>query len=410
MDVTRRRSLSTRVDPPHELWTRAASPSQLDGKSAATTIGCADVLDDPASLREQLRCQARQLANYFGTRQQQLDHREAELNARLAELDNEERRARLNCSEREAVLDSRETQLAKRERSLSDHSSRIAATEAYLEATRQDLNHREERLLDLVIQLDEREQQLVRQNDALAAAAATGEHQRSEIDREREAAFVAIELDRQAIAEQRAELEIAAARARADADRERSANSGAIERRTALSADHLAGWEINLIEAEARLAARERALEPRRLRLAARLKLARRRLNEKHQRLQRQLERHWRDCNRQRTTIRERYAELEALRDTVSAEQTELLHLRLAVQQLSADLARSLPGDAWQQALAEAREAIGSNYRRREARLGEREAVLRQLHQEIEVAHQRLRLERRQLADQTEVPRGHDAA
>ncbi|MGD9645188.1 MAG: hypothetical protein AB7U73_05705 [Pirellulales bacterium] len=366
---------------------RTESISTGNVENEPLRIASDDPLDAPQSLRQQLRCQARQLANRFAAKQQRLDHREAELHVRLAELENAQRRERLIYCERETNAEAREAHLAERERELADRLSQVAASEAYLEAARRDLSHREDYLVDRANQLEELQHRLWNQNDALAAAAANLEQRRAVTTRQEQLAEQAI------VAERETTVTL-------PARREESSQLEPCEPSSVggLDADVLAAWEVNLVDAEARLAARERALEPRRLRLAARLRAARRRLHERHQRLHRQLQRQWRDCDRQRMAVRQRYAELESLREVVAREQAELLQVRLAIRQLSADLAGSLPGDAWQQALAEAREAITSHYRRREARLVERECSLKHLQQEIGIAHGQLSLERNRLA------------
>ena len=425
----RLRTLETRVDPPHELRTASSQspsesvspadlPSALPGGNAslAGTASPADTtdLDHPQALRQQLRCQARQMASHFAARQQRLDHREAELHVRIAELETSERQARLSANERLAELEIRETQLSERERELADRSSSIAAAEAHLEAARRDIKHREEFVADRTQRLDEQQQRLEAQNDALALAAARLEDRRAEIARQFDADRQSIFVQRQAATEQarrvlvglerrRATLEIEAARANWSANADRAPEAlGAAGRASGLAAEQLAAWEVNLVEAEARLAARERALEPRRLRLAARLRAARRRLRDRDGRAARQLQRQWQRCDQERKLIRRRGTELEELRTTIAAEYGELLKLRLAAERLLADVARSLPGDAWQQALAESREQIAQHYCHCEARLLERQKTLAQLQDEVAIAHRRLTLERQQHARQGE--------
>jgi hypothetical protein len=420
----RLRTLETRVDPPHELRT-ASSQSPPETTSATTSLlagteshGSAADLDKPEALRQQLRCQARQLAGHFAARQQRLDHREAELHVRLAELETDERQSRLSAIERLAELEMREAHLLERERELAGRLSSATAAEAHLEAARRDVRHREEIVADRWQRLDELQQRLDAQNEALAAAGARLEEQRTEVSRQFEVNRQAINVQRQAATEQvrrvltgleqrRVSFEIEAARARANwtaNTAEASDAYGAIGRANRLAAEQLAAWEVNLVEAEARLAARERALEPRRLRLAARLRAARRRLRDRAQSAGRQLQRQWQRCEQERKLIRRRAMELEELRTTIAAEHGDLLKLRLSTEGLLADLARSLPGDSWQQHLAETREQIAHHYRHREARLHNRQQALAQLQEEIALAHRRLALERRLHARQVGGP------
>lgn len=418
----RLRTLETRVDPPHELRTASSqSPAELkpevelpssgsSGTGSPTGIswsGSSEDLDDPRSLRQQLRCQARQLASHFAARQQRLDHREAELHVRLAEWETEERQARLAANERLAELEFREAQLADRERELADRSSGMAAAEAHLEAARRDIRHREEVLVDRTQRLDEQQQSLEAQNEALAAAGARLEERRAEIARQFEIDRQSIFVQRKAAAEQaervlvglerrRTALEIETARTHANRSVTSANAFDATDRGTRLAVEQLAAWEVNLVEAEARLAARERALEPRRLRLAARLRAARRRIRDRAERVGRQLQRQWQRCEQERNLVRERGSELEELRTAIAAEHGELLKLRLAAERLLADLARSLPGDSWQQALANTQALIANHYRRCEARLADRRVALVQLQQQVTLAHRQLTLDRQQ--------------
>jgi septal ring factor EnvC (AmiA/AmiB activator) len=99
---------------------------------------------------DQLEAQAGQLASYLQERQRDVDGREAQLNARVAQLENELRTARLwvrerdhEFSEREQVLQQRIADLEARLQALS--SSELTIDEAH-EHHRQELKQQEEQL------------------------------------------------------------------------------------------------------------------------------------------------------------------------------------------------------------------------------------------------------------------------
>lgn len=105
-------AVMTRVDAPHEA-------ANLARGSAADEPAPAVQLAPDESLSEQISLQAAQLAAHLRSRQQELDHREAELNSRIARLESDARAARLWIDQHETDLTSREADLACRERDLA---------------------------------------------------------------------------------------------------------------------------------------------------------------------------------------------------------------------------------------------------------------------------------------------------
>jgi hypothetical protein len=81
---------------------------------------------------EQLQRQAEQLAHFLRDRQGELDHREAQLNAEIAQLETDLRRERLCFSEREAELELRRQELDNREKEILERLERLAAADAAL--------------------------------------------------------------------------------------------------------------------------------------------------------------------------------------------------------------------------------------------------------------------------------------
>jgi hypothetical protein len=137
----------TRIDAAHtlngpesDLMPAAASDSGIDAKIDADIADSAEKVpvqvaeefpkDDIAS--EQLQRQAEQLAHFLRDRQGELDHREAQLNAEIAQLETELRKERLCFSEREAELELRRQELDNREKEILERLERLAAADAAL--------------------------------------------------------------------------------------------------------------------------------------------------------------------------------------------------------------------------------------------------------------------------------------
>jgi chromosome segregation ATPase len=103
------------------------------------------VPDGPSEAAQQLHVQADQLAAILRSRQRELDHREAELNARIALFDAESRSARLALSECEAEAAARDEVILIREQEVAQRLARLAAAEAAAQRhTNQEESHRAE--------------------------------------------------------------------------------------------------------------------------------------------------------------------------------------------------------------------------------------------------------------------------
>ena len=129
----------TRVDAPH-------AASNLARSSAAEKPAPMVQLPPDEPLSEQISLQAVQLAAHLRSRQQELDHREAELNSRTARLESDARTARLWIDQHETDLALSEAELACRERNLAARFEAITENEAELAAHLQELSARDERL------------------------------------------------------------------------------------------------------------------------------------------------------------------------------------------------------------------------------------------------------------------------
>ena len=113
-----RENRENRIDPPHQLANgREVQVEQRPPADAAD----AEMEVVSLAMVQQLRLQAQQLAKHLSGEQADLDRREAEFQARLAELEQRERNNRLwlkdrheELAEREAVYHTREKQFRER--------------------------------------------------------------------------------------------------------------------------------------------------------------------------------------------------------------------------------------------------------------------------------------------------------
>ena len=98
----------TRIDAAHPAGNIAVAPSLgeslfdggIDLEMLDRDEPAATARPDPDAINRQVEVQAMQLAEHLRGRQQELDHREAELNARAAKLESDSRSVRLWLEER----------------------------------------------------------------------------------------------------------------------------------------------------------------------------------------------------------------------------------------------------------------------------------------------------------------------
>ncbi len=155
----------TRIDPPHSAENAARFEEAAVAESAGLNSGAPESWDreelsspppDPEAISRQAQVQATQLAEHLRRRQQELDHREAELNAWAAQLERDTRAARLWLDERNAELDEtaqpaetivlQEDAIRRMAEALAERQRRLAESESELEAQREALQEFHEKL------------------------------------------------------------------------------------------------------------------------------------------------------------------------------------------------------------------------------------------------------------------------
>jgi hypothetical protein len=117
----------TRIDAPHAL--SAAGCGEGPAPSVVAAVHAEALAAVDASPVHLLHAQAAQLADHLRRRQKDLDHREAELNVRVAQLEGDARNARLSLSERKVELDQYEVEVSRDRAQLRACLARVAEVE-----------------------------------------------------------------------------------------------------------------------------------------------------------------------------------------------------------------------------------------------------------------------------------------
>lgn len=410
-----------RLDPPHPMdaGREAASPAVSRAETAPPGPPLAELLPH-------LQRQAEELAARLRARQQELDGREAALNARQAELDNEVRSARIWLDERRHELTEREASVEQERQALDRRRQELASAEdaqavaqhdeeKRLEARRQELDRREA----AVAQGAER---LAAERRAAQAAQEQLAHQRSEsekefavqrqqLERRREAclaparlALLGVERRRQAVecevAELRAQAERYARQCHQPTPDQRGREAALDQRAAGLAArqDELETAEATLEQSRSELAEWKARLLRREEQVAAQARVDRRRLADMQRRLESEIDARRDALAQQAEQLDHRRAALAQSREEVSRRHREALELRLAAEELQAQLAGVAAPAALARSLAHLRGRLADEHRRTAADLAERQAELETLRQELVCEHEKLRVRQQDLA------------
>lgn len=407
--------LGTRIDSAHVMQTESARAPQEDApqdESSPPGGALVPISDDVTAARQWLARQARQISAHLKRRQADLDRRESQLHRQLAELENERRTGRLWFAERQEEHNQRDEALAARERELTEQQTRLSAAEQYAEAaqqqTQQDQQAREQKLVALhgkleawAAQLFEREQAARAAHEEIDVARGRSEDQirctRQQEEQRRAASLElvrqtqhGIERRRQALTEiEQLHQEKLAAAETAAAQRRRE-----LELLAAQVDDRRRAVE----EAEALLAQGQADLERQRAKLLQRGGTAESvqpvaapaRPSEEDE----QLVAKRRYLVRLEEELESRREALEQLREDLSRAHRESLEMRLAAEELWAQLSGAAPPALLTQAMGEVRRKLADHYRLAEAELEERRKELSTLEQRL--ADQADRVKRRQ--------------
>lgn len=127
---SRRGKAATRVDAAHRVSAEVGEnivPMRPEVADPVVGAGAAEETSVATTIK-QVRTQAAQLATHLQRQQATVDHRESELNARLASMENEIRAARLWLNQRHDELAARSSQLDQRQCELEQREAALAVS------------------------------------------------------------------------------------------------------------------------------------------------------------------------------------------------------------------------------------------------------------------------------------------
>lgn len=336
-------SPATRVDPAHVMAGEQPAVREI----AESVFSSAGPAESTASVTaHQVRLQAAQLATQLQHQQAAVDHRESEINARLAAVENQIRSARLWLDERhadlaaqKAELDRRSRELETREAQAADSFSRARRSGRAKDGNREDLDARE-------AELDRRQQEL-----------------------EQMAASLAQRLERA----------------------ERNGDAGYNAERLNTFRQNLERAEILLSNQQAEWERKRRELDDQRARFAESMQIERRKFAVEQQRAGAEHERIAQELKRQGDELAARHAALERMQADVKRAQQEALEIRLATEELWSRLCGTMAPAALAQSLAQLRLKLAEEQRLERAELAAERAEVQSLTEQLAQQHARLR-------------------
>lgn len=380
----------TRIDAAHPI--RSKEPLELAGAPRELALIVAG--DIQSHVGEQIRTQASQLASHLRAKQQQIDHREAVLNARIAQLEREVRSSRLWCAEHEHVFVQREHELKQeiselqqetRAFSLSEVSAHSELDEhrAELRAREADLDAREHRLCAGQMQVAE-------EAESLRVAIERLRSERAKHEQRVTAAQQQLILREAQFTEQHRRLLSNLAR-----------HQQALECREQQLGQQreLHGIRTQQEVADA-LKEQQEAFEAESLRLEERAKQLHdeRELFEEHKReVERQLAKLRDKLSARQAMVDQRRASLEPMKQQVFELHRETIEMRMVAEQLWQHAAKGKPIAELTQSLGTLRAKLADEFRISHDELTEKEQQLRELADKLGDRQQQLKQQRAEL-------------
>jgi hypothetical protein len=335
-----------------------AAPQASSGWIEAPAVSSAD---------EQLQLQVEQLAARLSAQQEQIDRRESDLNAQLAQQEHDSRSARLWLRERQQELADRQAELAAREREIATRQEELARADREQAEARQRAKAEQRR-----------------QNEAFAV-------RQRELDERQRA------LDRQ--------------------DTENSAVSAALARSSAEQSqlsERLKARQRNLEEAESLLADSQAELDGSRRQFEAdrqawhkRCESTRQEMEQAQARSEADFDKKLHGLKARADRLERRAAALDQLRAEVLRAQREALELRLATDEVWAQMMGVAPPAALSQSLAQVRGKLAEQYRAERAEIAGQKKDLEMLAARLDQDRERLQQHKQEL-DQWAVNRQAD--
>ena len=323
---------ATRIDPPHEM-TRSVPESPLGAPSPAPEPS------PEAATEERIRLQADQLAMHLRRRQEELDHREAELNSQIARFESEARAARLWLAERESELAAGSEGLAKRQQEIEDRLERLAAEETRRQtqasestAEKAGTEKKEEELRRMAEELATQEKRLKEAELRLAQRWAETKqlekqlsHQQQSLEEE------AAAMRRQMMAEQRQAV------ATGEDEQRRTAEALAAQERRRKEA------ETRLVESQAEAERFQKQLSQQRKALQDETEALRQQMIAEHRQAMDELSEKRQAVQRRADHLDQSRAALKQLRTELGRMHRETLEIRLSTEELWVQLSGAAP-------------------------------------------------------------------
>jgi hypothetical protein len=419
--------METRVDPPHALRRHGgdvamrrvalasveASGSQVDGQLPAP-------IESASDHNEMVAQHAAELAIRLQKEQEQLDRREAMLNAQEAQIENKLRQARLWLEERQRELDAREAALGLAAANPSEGVSPTMRPEAHeVEARQRELDARQaelykqaEQVTAQLAELAEREETHALQQSRLSERAAelATRSERLALERQQLTAQERLLIQQQSAMDSRCEMlderdaefklreqqlafrhqEIEAALARFEklgvCQQRMEEISEQVQQYTA-RAHYLDRAEQMLAEEHDSLIARRQHLEDDHRAAEERLRDAWRQLNEEREDHSTSVAKAKKELERREAELDQRDESLQQLRVELEETQREVLEMRLATEETWAQLTGALAPAALSSSIAQTRTKLADLFAHQLRELADRRAELQRLREELAREH-----------------------
>jgi hypothetical protein len=365
----RESKVTTRIDAPHPLRTeQPKAPATAEPVEPAP-----DGLRCEEQAAEQLQRQAEQLAEHLRLQQKQIDHRESQLNARSAQLERDTNTARLWAKERDAELQAAEEKLAATEARVQTSLQRLATADASQRKKVSDdgANYalREKAIREREEKLTEREKAQIKADRE--AADNTTEH--SELTQQQSVREKMLRRAAESLQRKQEELDAAETRL-AEAQR----NAEAIQKQLS------AGRQELLDEGEQQ-----------RERLAIENGRAKEQLHQQREAVRRRSE-----------YVDQSHRVLERLRGELGTMHRETLEIRLATEELWAQLSGAAPPAALIRSLETIRARLAEQYQLTGTELAEKKAELENIRRELLGQHAKLLRQKKQFEKRSAAEKG----
>lgn len=380
----------TRIDPAHPI--RSKEPLELAAVPRELALIAAGEVGSHAG--EQIRTQASQLAGHLRAKQQQIDHREAQLNARIAQLEREVRTSRLWCAEREHLFIERERELEQEIFELQQEIKAFTASEvsayAELDEHRAELREREADLAAREHRLCAGQMQVAEEAASLRVAIERLTSERAEHERQATASAQQLELRETQFAEQQQRLLANLARHRDALDQQREELGGRSRQEVA---DVLA-----LLDEQTTTLQDERLdFEAQRDTAKEELLHEREQFEERKRATEQDLARLRDKLNVRQASVDQRRASLEQMKQQVFELHRETIEMRMVAEQLWQHAAKGKPVAELTQSLGTLRAKLVDGFRVSHDELTQKEQHLRELAGKLNGRQQQLKQQRDQL-------------